>query len=1105
MMNRIGLVVLLVAICFWMASSLVPCAQAQQTLGGITGTVTDKTGGVLPETVVTIVGDQTKLTRSQKTDANGSYDFVSLPIGTYTLTFTHDGFETQKVPSVTVQADRTATINAVLPIGQVGTVVEVQAIPLINSVDTTNGYILDRNQIDAVPLPTGSFTGLAILSPGVNAELPGGTGANSGLGNQPIWANGQRDTSNSFLLNGVDASNLFNGKSTSQVASARIVNNTGVANAASTSAAPIQSTASVYLAIGQALPTPAPETVTELRVNTSMYDAQQGANSGAHIDMSTASGTNTIHGSGYVHRGTDWLNAAPFFYKQDPNIPANDKVPQLHRYTAGGTLGGALIKDKLFGFVSYQHLHDSDQEIGLSRMLVPYGLSNDRSPAALATISNTYWGTSLTGNGDLNPIAVALFQYKLPNGQYLIPSWDGQVATPIFPENAISPGTAYFTSDQAVVDLDWDKSTRDTVSAKYYYQHDPSIAPYAYSNVAGFSQHLDAGSQVASLTNTQTLRSNLSITEVLGILREKVYSTIAQPFSPQSFAAQTGTPAINTFGSSFFPGISIVDPLGLDSAANIGGISNLQFLTIGQGAASQGAFTGVFQNRIMPSANAIWTHGKHTFTFGGTYAYTQLNTRDERTNQGIISTADFSQFIQGFVTTNDDFTTTKFLQGNANRYYRAGQSGAYLQDKFQFRSNLSLTAGLRFDWDGGLTEKYGRIFNFDPSRYSYDAATDTIASNGFIIAGNNNLFPTKGVSNTTLTGRQWGLAPRLGVAWSPKRFNDKVVVRAGTGIYYDRGELYSYLSPGFAEGVINGGPFGVNQTPPYVNAQACNASTQSFYLGYIPTCNSDASMGQTYSLANPWGNTLGPPPSGNPADITQYLPNEAAIANGSPLFSFATYNRANKLPYTINDTLDVQWQPRNDLAIEVGYVGNLGRHGVIPIPFNQPGVASPSNIIHPGSLYPQEYTYGYTVQSSSSCSPFCPINLPNGQPMQVTYEGGNVDLRVPYLGYSAESETYTAAGVSAYNALQTHVEKRMSHGLQLGFSYTYSHALDEQSGMGLFFNGNNPLNLRSAYGSSDFDRTHVFNFSYVYQIPKFFSASTLVGKIVYGWSINGAT
>ena len=1064
-------------------------AMAQQTLGGITGTVSDKSGSVLPDTTVTIVGDQTTLTRIQKTNGNGAYDFVNLPIGTYTVTVSHDGFETQKLPSIQVQADRTATLNVAMKVGQVGTTIEVQAAPTMNAVDTTNGYVLEQDQIQAVPLPTGSFTGLAILSPGVNAELPAGTGANSGLGNQPIWANGQRDTSNTFLLNGVDASNLFNGKSTSQVASARIVNNTGVANAASTSAAPIQSTASVYLAIGEALPSPAPETVQELRVNTSMYDAQQGSTSGAHIDMSTASGTNAFHGQTWVHRGSDALNAAPFFNKQDLNIPANDKVPQLHRYTAGGMVGGPLIKDKLFGFVSYEHTHSSDQEIGLSRMLVPSELTdNNRTPQGLAQISNDIWGTSLTGNGDVSPVAVALFQAKLPNGQYMIPSADGQIPTPAFPENAVSPGTAYFISDQAVANLDWNKSTKDNLSAKYYYQHDPSIAPYAYSNVAGFAQHLDAGSQVASITNTQSISPSFSVAEVLGILREKVYSTIAQPFTPQQLG-------INTFGSSFFPGITIVDPLGLgNSAANPGGVSNLQFLTIGQGAASQGAFTGVFQNRIMPSANAIWLRGRHTITFGGSYAHTQLNTRDERTNQGIISSADFSQFIQGLVTTNDDFTTTKYLQGNANRYYRAGQAGAYIQDKFQLRPNLSLTAGLRFDWDGALTEKDGRIFNFDPSRYSYDDATDTITSNGFIIAGNNKLFPTKGVSNSTLTGRQWGLAPRLGAAWSPRKFNDKVVIRAGVGMYYDRGELYSYLSPGFAEGVINGGPFGVNQTPPYVNAQACTPNF--YYLDYIPTCPSNG-----FSLSSPWGPSLGPAPSGNPANITQYLPNEAAIASGSQLFSFATYNRANKLPYTINQTLDVQWQPRNDLMIEIGYVGNLGRHGVIPIPFNQPGIASPTNVIHPNSQYPQSYTYGYTVVDSN----FNFQNLPNGQQYLATYEGGNVDLRVPYIGYSAESETYKAAGVSAYNALQTHIEKRMSHGLQVGFSYTYSHSLDEQSGMGLFFNGNNPLNLRSAYGSSDFDRTHVFNFSYKYELPKFFGVSSLKGKIANGWEIQGIT
>src|SRR3984885_5397437 len=268
----------------------------QQTLGGLTGVVTDASGGILSGTVVTIVGDQTSLTRTQTAGANGFYEFANLPIGTYSLTFVRDGFQTEKMVSIPIQGDRTATVNAQLTVGAVNTVVSVDAVPLMNAVDTTNGYVLDKGQIESIPLPTGSFTGLAILSPGVNAELGGGTGANSGLGNAPIWANGQRDTSNSFLLNGVDASNLFNGKSTSQVGSLRVINSTG-ASTTQGGAGVIQSVSSVYLSIGNGIPTPAPETIEEVRVNASMYDAQQGSTSGAHIDMSTASGTNAYHGT----------------------------------------------------------------------------------------------------------------------------------------------------------------------------------------------------------------------------------------------------------------------------------------------------------------------------------------------------------------------------------------------------------------------------------------------------------------------------------------------------------------------------------------------------------------------------------------------------------------------------------------------------------------------------------------------------------------------------------------------------------------------------------------------------------------------------------------
>jgi Carboxypeptidase regulatory-like domain/TonB dependent receptor len=1102
--------------------------QAQQTLGGITGTVTDASGAALPGTTVTLVGDQTTLTRTQTTNDSGSYLFVDLPIGNYTLTFTHDGFDKQNIPSIAVQANRTMTVNAELKVGEINTTVTVEETPLVNAVDTTNGYVLDKAQITAVPLPTGSFTGLAILTPGVNAELSSGTGANSGLGNAPIWANGQRDTSNTFLLNGVDASNLFNGKSTSQVASARIVNNTGIGGAASffsQPASPIQVSGSPYLAIGESLPTPPPEMIQELRVNASMYDAEQGSTSGAHIDLSTSSGTNEIHGQAYIHRGTNWLNATPFFNKQDTNIPQAYKDPGLHREVPGGTLGGPIIKNKLFAFIAYQHLHVGDADIGDSRIAVPANLTNDRSPAALAIATEattptvdcpappcSYFTSTValpatvgTGPGQISPIAYGLLNYKLPNGQFLIPSSDGNLPTFSFPEDAFVPNTAYFLGNMATGNIDYLVSTKDTLALKYYYQHDPTTAPYAYSGFTGFTQHLDAGSQVASISNTQTLTPTFSLVEVFGFIHEKLFSTIGQPFTPAQFAtyvegltgASPADATINTFGSPYFPGMSISDDYGNNFTFQRNALTGQPYnpnevsyagVNLGQGGNSQGAWTGVFENRFMPSADATWNKGKHTITFGGDYEYSQLNVRDERPGKGMIGFPDFSDFLQGLPITYSatGYITTTILQGNANRYYRSPDTGLYAQDKFQFRQNLSLSFGLRFDDHGGMKEKDGELYNFDPALYNYDAATDTIINNGFIVAGNNPDFPTKGVSASTLTGRQWGLAPRIGVAWSPKMFNNKVVVRAGWGMYYDRGELFTYLSPGFAAGVISGGPFGVAQSPPWVSSTLCSPFAYT-------TCSG--------GLENPWGSTLGPPPSGNPADLV--LPNAAAISTGLPLFSFADYNRANKLPYTMNETLDIQWQPRNDLAFDIGYVGNLGRHEIVPLPFNQAQIASPSNPIRPGTPFEQDYTYGYTIESAPGS--FTPINLPNGQPYQSTFEGGNVDLRVPYIGYSSESESYTAAGVSDYNALQTHVEKRLSHGLQLGFSYTYSHSLDEQSAMGLFYNGNNPLNLRSGYGNSDFDRTHVINFTYLYELPSAFAANTVAGRFTSGWAVRGIT
>jgi len=161
-------------------------------------------------------------------------------------------------------------------------------------------------------------------------------------------------------------------------------------------------------------------------------------------------------------------------------------------------------------------------------------------------------------------------------------------------------GTAYFRANQAVANLDFIATAKDTLALKYYYQHDPSVAPYAYSGVSGFTQKLDAGSQVASITNTQTLTPNFNVAESIGFLREKVYSTIGQPFTPQQFAPTWRvSPGIRSrlddqhVRLDLFPGLTISDNFGNPQASvpepfyNTNLVFNAS-LSVGDGANSQG-------------------------------------------------------------------------------------------------------------------------------------------------------------------------------------------------------------------------------------------------------------------------------------------------------------------------------------------------------------------------------------------------------------------------------------------------------------------------------------------------------------------------------------
>ena len=395
-----------------------------QTLGGITGTVTDATGSAVPGAAVLVKDVDTNLEIKTTADNKGIYEALNLPVGNYSVSFSKEGFKTEAHTAIIVQGNRVTTVNGKMEVGTVATSVEVTSTPLLNATDTTSGYVLDAQAINNTPLGTGSFTQLAILSPGLSADFMNTSGSNAGFGNQAIWANGQRDTSNSFSVNGVTADNIFNGKSTSQVESSRFTLNTGQTSAAG---GDTQTNTSAYDSVGQALATPPVEAIQELRVNGAMYDASQGAKAGAHIEATTRSGTNQFHGGVYDYLQNNVFNAAPFFRNSSTAISAHDKVPALHYNRPGATIGGPILRNKLFFFAAYQDIQDHDALNGSKTASVPLHLTDDRSPQGLANMLASDFGVTVAPN-QMNAAAVSLFQAKV-GGNYLIPT--PQITDPV--------------------------------------------------------------------------------------------------------------------------------------------------------------------------------------------------------------------------------------------------------------------------------------------------------------------------------------------------------------------------------------------------------------------------------------------------------------------------------------------------------------------------------------------------------------------------------------------------------------------------------------------------------------------------------------------------
>ena len=326
---------------------ITPIAQAQTaTTGQIVGVVADPTGAVVAGASVTLTNDA-GVRRKVQTGGNGRYTFPLLDPGAYRLEVTQSGFASAKVEGIIVQITESSVVDVALKVSGTATTVSVTGeSPLVQTESSAKGTVIDETQVRELPLPTRNFQQLLALTTGTSGSIQ--NSSELGRGDAPLFVNGQRAISNSVVVNGVDANSIGTGSLPN-------------------------------------LAVPAIDSLQEFIVQTSMYDAVQGRNAGGVVAVVTKSGSNRVHGNVYEFLRNTALNANNFFLNA-----IGTPRPTYKRNQFGGTLGGPVVKDRVWYFVSYQGTRETNGTSltnSLSTMFLPAYLGSQRDSASLAALS----------------------------------------------------------------------------------------------------------------------------------------------------------------------------------------------------------------------------------------------------------------------------------------------------------------------------------------------------------------------------------------------------------------------------------------------------------------------------------------------------------------------------------------------------------------------------------------------------------------------------------------------------------------------------------------------------------------------------------------------
>jgi hypothetical protein len=964
------------AVLLLMALFCTAFAGAQNFRGGINGTVTDEAGASIPGATVEITEDATSVVHSTVASSAGEYSFPDLALGLYTVSATSSGFETLKVQKVQVSAGKTYSLTLKLAVAAQATTVEVNAAGVaLDTTSTTQTTVLPTVAIQDSPMNGRDFTQFLAQTPGF-----AGYSQNGGAGFASV--NGTRTNAVNWQIEGTDNNDLW--------WNIPAVNQGGVNGIA-----------------GIVLPLDA---IDQFSFVTSS-SPETGRNAGGTANLVIKSGTNRFHGTGYYfNRNEAFAANTPF---------ANGTPKNKDRFIIyGGSVGGPIIKDKTFFFVTYEH---NNFVIGnQSRSTEPSAAYQAASESVLS-----YYGIPV------NPLSATLLTNLWPAAALTGPAQANNYFN-------TSPLTGH--SFNGIAKIDQNFTAKDHLSFKIFMGQGNQIAPTA-SFLSPYYEEAPIHVYNFSLVYNRVISAAIVNQLFLGVnYFNQVFSDSDHSFNPVALGLNTGVTAPSLSGS---PRINI------SAAGASSGLSatNNGFdpvgVTVGSG---RNDITGHIDDALS------WTKGAHEYRFGGEYRQAQVDDFYQSGQRGTftfdgsqgpwtygiqtangaapggtactaLATKNLGKTAPGFSPTSSydsnvlslaDFlagcftSPTNIVEGDPKRQVFENTFDLFAQDAWQITPHLNLNYGLRYDYSGPIHSQYHDLTSFDPT-----------APNGIAVAG---------VNRPNIYQQYWtSFSPRVGFAYQPNGYTN-TVVRGGFGMFFDAPYMVPFLN---LRGAQNGGPFGVQDNPAGVNPVA---------------------------VANPLSNV-----SIWSHGQLIFTPLADAIA-GAGVINLFSVNPNFRPSYTYSFNLNVQQSLGPNIIAQLGYVGTASHHLLDVRDINQAALGSGN--VNVG-------VDGYSFQQTTR--PFF-NKFPN---YGVINQVGSDDS-------------------SNYNSLQTLLRTTNWHRVTTQLTYTWSHNLDNESGL-IPYLPQNSFDLKGEYGNSDFDVTNTFSAYASYDVP---GSSHGPQWLSNGWQVN---